>query len=52
MDDEISDAEAAEDADNEAWLASLPPSRRALVGMMLDRLVDAENDSTYRPDYR
>ncbi|GAA0972776.1 hypothetical protein GCM10009551_001730 [Nocardiopsis tropica] len=48
-DEEVSDAEAAED---EKWLASLPPSQRALVGMMLDRLVDAENDSTYRPDYR
>ncbi|WP_433701759.1 hypothetical protein [Nocardiopsis sp. CA-288880] len=48
-DEEVSDAEAAED---EKWLASLPPSQRVLVGMMLDRLVDAENDSTYRPDYR
>ncbi|MEE2051676.1 hypothetical protein [Nocardiopsis tropica] len=48
-DEEVSDVEATED---EKWLASLPPSQRVLFGMMLDRLVDAENDSTYRPDYQ
>ncbi|MFE6309330.1 hypothetical protein [Nocardiopsis sp. NPDC057823] len=42
----ISDAQAAED---QAWLESLPPGRRALVEMMIDRLCEAENDSTQRP---
>lgn len=42
----VSDSQAAED---ERWLAALPPGRRALVEMMLDRLCEAENDSTHRP---
>lgn len=42
----VSDAQAAED---ERWLAALPPGRRALVKMMLDRLCEAENDSTHQP---
>lgn len=47
MDEEhVGEAQAAED---EAWLAGLPPQRRALVMMMLDRLCDAERDSTWRP---
>ncbi|WP_170293755.1 MULTISPECIES: hypothetical protein [Nocardiopsis] len=46
--DEVSDAQAADD---EAWLAALAPGQRALVEMMLDRLCQAEDDSTYRPGH-
>ncbi|WP_306367967.1 hypothetical protein [Nocardiopsis sp. CC223A] len=48
MDDdgEVSDEQAADD---EAWLASLPPGRRALMELLIWRLCEAERDSTHRP---
>jgi hypothetical protein len=45
-DGEVTDEGATDD---EQWLASLPPGYRALVTMMLNRLIDAENDSTRWP---
>ena len=47
MDEEhVGETQAAE---GKAWLDGLPPQRRALVMMMLDRMCDAERDSTWRP---
>lgn len=47
MDEEhVGETQAAE---GKAWLDGLPPQRRTLVMMMLDRLRGAERDSTWRP---
>ena len=46
VDDEISGSPD----DDEAWLASLAPEWGAVVVMMLRRLCEADQDSTYRQD--